>query len=497
MSEAIAPARGGFAVKHQGWAVIATLALVILADVLIFSALPGLGWFAFILVTATAIYAFGSAMARKRSAACAFAMLAALPLVESPSLLAALLALAGLGVAALSANDQLPKLLDAIPSVLLRFATLLPFRLFGDALLASSHVSQQGLGSSILRHALGWLVPLLFLAIFTTLFVAANPLIDGAFTQLSLDWVALPQPIRVFFWMAVAAAIWGLLRPKLLPMRNSKAEAVTNARSESALFGAAAITRSLVLFNALFAVQTGLDLFYLWGGAALPDGLSYADYAHRGAFPLVATALLAAVFVLAAMRPQGHGINNTLIRRLVYVWVGQNVLLCISSILRLDLYVEVYSLTELRLAAGIWMVLVAIGLVLIVLRIWLQRSNNWLIATNLLSLASVLYACAWVDFSALIAGFNVEHSRELNGDGVALDLGYLQELGPTALPALDRYIAAVPRAEEAIALRRLMAEEFWAGRSEDWRGWSWREQRLSHALDSGSGNGDNRILSPS
>ena len=58
------------------------------------------------------------------------------------------------------------------------------------------------------------------------------------------------------------------------------------------------MTRSLILFNALFAVQTVLDLIYLWGGASLPDGMSHAEYAHRGAYPLVATALLAAAFVL-------------------------------------------------------------------------------------------------------------------------------------------------------------------------------------------------------
>ena len=45
------------------------------------------------------------------------------------------------------------------------------------------------------------------------------------------------------------------------------------------------------VFNALFAVQSVSDLAYLWGGMRLPEGLSYADYAHRGAYPLIVTAL--------------------------------------------------------------------------------------------------------------------------------------------------------------------------------------------------------------
>ena len=41
---------------------------------------------------------------------------------------------------------------------------------------------------------------------------------------------------------------------------------------------------------------------------------------------------------------------------------GQNVLLVASSILRLDLYVDIYMLTYWRIAASIWMGLVALGL---------------------------------------------------------------------------------------------------------------------------------------
>ncbi|WP_213030895.1 DUF4153 domain-containing protein, partial [Acinetobacter baumannii] len=68
-------------------------------------------------------------------------------------------------------------------------------------------------------------------------------------------------------------------------------------------FGVATILRSLILFNLLFALQTVLDMTYLWGKLALPNDLSYATYAHRGAYPLIVTALLAAGFVLIAMKP--------------------------------------------------------------------------------------------------------------------------------------------------------------------------------------------------
>ena len=131
----------------------------------------------------------------------------------------------------------------------------------------------------------------------------------------------------------------------------------------------ATVLRSLILFNLLFAVQTVLDIVYLWGNVALPADITYASYAHRGAYPLILTALLAAGFVLVAMRPGGPAEQSNVIRPLVYLWVAQNVMLVISSILRLDLYVQIYLLTTWRIAAFIWMLLVATGLLLIVARI--------------------------------------------------------------------------------------------------------------------------------
>ena len=71
--------------------------------------------------------------------------------------------------------------------------------------------------------------------------------------------------------------------------------------------GPSTILRSLILFNLLFAVQTVLDGIYLWGDVALPDGMTYAAYAHRGAYPLIATALLAAGFVLVGDAPGRAG----------------------------------------------------------------------------------------------------------------------------------------------------------------------------------------------
>jgi multisubunit Na+/H+ antiporter MnhG subunit len=252
--------------------------------------------------------------------------------------------------------------------------------------------------------------------------------------------------------------------------------------SQNDFFGVATILRSLILFNLLFAVQTVLDVAYLWGNATLPADISYASYAHRGAYPLIVTALLAAGFVLAAMRPGGPAEQSRVIRPLVYLWVAQNVLLVLSSILRLDLYVQIYLLTWWRVAAFIWMVLVALGLVLIVARIALNRSNDWLIRANLITLTATLYVCSLVNFAAVIAEYNVNHSREAAGKGVWIDMNYLFSLGPQALPAIDRAIA-LRGFDPALVSRRGCLVEQQVKATASWRSWGLRNWRLQRALD--------------
>lgn len=247
------------------------------------------------------------------------------------------------------------------------------------------------------------------------------------------------------------------------------------------------VVRCLVLFNGVFAVQTGLDAWYLVGGAALPEGMTYAEYAQRGAYPLVATALLAGVFVLAGFRPGGVATRSVWARRLVGLWVAQNVALMGSAAWRLHLYVEVYSLTRWRVAAAVWMGLVAVGFGWLIWRIVADRDNAWLLRRVGLTLAAVLYAMCFVDVDGRIADYNVRRCAEMGGRGQAIDVAYLERLGPAALPAVTRLVEAGHGDVSATVRRtwedaeRLTAAEVQAllqaelGETlDDWRGWTWR-----------------------
>jgi hypothetical protein len=177
-------------------------------------------------------------------------------------------------------------------------------------------------------------------------------------------------------------------------------------------------------------------------------------------------------------------------QRLVLLWLAQNVFLTGSALYRLCLYVSAYSLTRFRIAAGVWMGLVAFGLAAIAWRVIRHRTNTWLVAANLAAAGLVLFGCCYLDLCGIVAWYNVRHCRELRGTGVSLDVRYLERLGPAALPAV-RWFSDQDRAAAAAVVAAPVADRLasrLATSLQDWRAWTWRrgrwlkdEERRSHA----------------
>ena len=109
---------------------------------------------------------------------------------------------------------------------------------------------------------------------------------------------------------------------------------------------------------------------------------------------------------------------------------------------------------------------------------------------------SGLVSVAWTDIRSAIAFYNVRHSHEVTGEGVPLDVYYMNDLGPSAIPALDELLATAQHADrDRLAGFRLTREELAQKmvdrdtetgtaerRPESWHGWTWRSERLEAYL---------------
>ncbi|TGX49675.1 DUF4173 domain-containing protein [Sphingomonas gei] len=320
-------------------------------------------------------------------------------------------------------------------------------------------------------------LPLIGGAMFLALFASANPVIGDALYRIGAPRFDDEAIGRFVFWVMIATTVWATLRPRRVNLPTFAPS--TGAPLLLPGVSTGSVLLALLMFNVLFAVQNGLDLAFLWSGAPLPEGVTLADYAHRGAYPLIVTALLAGLFVLVALRPGSSTAAIPAIRRLVVLWIAQNVFLVASSILRTVDYIEVYSLTGLRIAALIWMALVALGLVLIVWRMLRGRSAAWLINANAGAALLVLLGCTMADLGSTSAAWNIRHAREVGGKGAALDLCYLRELGPSALTslvALELRLDLKPDFAERVAwVRHEVLVEMIDGQSGG--EWTWRNSR--------------------
>lgn len=141
-------------------------------------------------------------------------------------------------------------------------------------------------GSTFLRVMV---IPLLLGIAFVFLFASANPVIEKALSK--IDAVFLLRSLslaRILFFAVALCLIWPLIRPRLnMRRRKNGSDHGIDFSPLDGYFTPTSIFLSLVFFNLLFLVQNLTDLVFLWSEAGLPYGMTYASYAHRGAYPLI------------------------------------------------------------------------------------------------------------------------------------------------------------------------------------------------------------------
>jgi hypothetical protein len=463
-------------------AIFATV-LVALADLLLFRSSGGsvLGLF----MAAWAVLSFAahkSGWDKPWSiAAFALAISFAGALAYDPSFLAIILFLATLGVAIM-----LPQIEGAgdgwyWTKRLIFHSVVAPFNPIIDLTRFTKARRRSGARISLSRIVPVLVLPAIGSIVFLSLFAMANPVIADFLAQIQVGDLDGLDIARIFFWGFIFIIVWSTMRPWKSKAQFSQLG--DSAPTRIAGVSIASVTLSLIMFNLLFGLQNGLDLAFLAGDIHLPEQFTLAEYAHRGAYPLVATALLAGLFIVLTTHPKSELAGNIAIRWLVLIWVAQNLLLLGFTVQRTLMYVDSYSLTRLRIAALIWMGLVGLGLVLVAWRMLRGSSLAWLVNGNVIAAFAVLASCTYIDLGAIAANWNVKHAREVGGRGVHLDLCYLNDLNSSSLLALaelDRRTGLDPVFKQRVTLVRQQVQERIETRQKAKGGWRWRDaQRLT------------------
>jgi hypothetical protein len=389
------------------------------------------------------------------------------------------------GLALRSGTAGLPIHLGTVQS-LWRAFVLSPFRMIADLV-----VIRQSRGDSCPRPTPlrpgHFILPVAALTVFSLLLASANPLLGRLATE-----VVLSRILSCMSWPAFLAGLVTLLLSfALFSARIAQAfpdaPAAPGAAWQTGAFSIAPLIFTLMLLNGLFLAANALDFHYIWQQQQLPAGFTHAAYVHRGAYTLMATAMLAGALVVVGLRPGAPAERSSAVRGLVYGFTLQNAFLVASSAQRTMDYIESYGLTEWRLAGLIWMALVAGGLLLIVLRIALSRSSRWLADRGVAFVFAVLTVCSFIDLAHLVADWNVARATRMAQApvaGVPLDVDYLRSLGHSALPALIRWSQTKAGSQTASLayivpdLRTTLARQ-----QQNWRHFTLRDAMIAREIE--------------
>jgi len=404
------------------------------------------------------------------------------------------LALAGVALTSFAGRSVVASAFGALTSTALRAAGWLAAGAVPAVATAGRQLPRGALRAEHVRRGMpvmrGLLIALPIVVMFVTLLTSADAVFSRVVSDLfDVDLGDAPGRIVVagiVGWIAIgglglAAAEPGAVQP--------------DGRVPKHPLGATEAGTVLVAVVGVFTAFVALQAAYLFGGldTMAATGLSYAEYARRGFFELVAVAVLAIGLVIATDRLVRQ--RSAWLTGAGFVMTVLTGVILASAALRLRLYQEAYGWTELRLyvLAGI----VVIGVVLAGLAVALLADRvRWI--GHVLVVASLMVALGLnvIGPVRLITEHNVarvldpslvsEHGRP------GLDELYVATLGDDAvphllraLPHLDKARAGYLRAELRLRLDELRASSGLRA----WQAWNLGRETARGALEAAAERG--------
>jgi hypothetical protein len=214
----------------------------------------------------------------------------------------------------------------------------------------------------------------------------------------------------------------------------------------------------------LFGLFVVIQFAYFFGGLNTLQltGLTYAQYARRGFFELVAVTVLTLGLALILDRStvRQQRMETLIFRGLALALVGLVMVMLVSASQRMLLYEEAFGFTQLRVYSHVS--ILWIGALFGVFLLTLFRVRERIFSFGLLLvMIGYLVTLNVMNIDAYIAERNL--ARWQSGEGRDLDVAFLNTLSVDALPAVYTLYATSPVDSP---------EQQWAGR---WLAWQWQD----------------------
>jgi len=212
----------------------------------------------------------------------------------------------------------------------------------------------------------------------------------------------------------------------------------------------------LVALYGMFAVAQAVALTRGSEYVQRTTGLTYAEYARRGYFQLLAVAALT-VMVLLAVRPYVRSASRRGRRVLVALGetaIGLTLVIIVAAVHRLNVYDDAFGLTMLRLSCIVFAYWLAAVFVLVAVAYVSRTQRQWLAPAVVVSALVTLFVWNVVNPEAIVARHNVMQADAT----VRFDPEYLASLSDDAVPTLVANLSRLP-ALERVALHLALCRE--------------------------------------
>ncbi|MFO8067320.1 MAG: DUF4153 domain-containing protein [Bacteroidales bacterium] len=190
----------------------------------------------------------------------------------------------------------------------------------------------------------------------------------------------------------------------------------------------------LLLLNIMILTINVLDISYLWSGAKLPEGFTFAGYLHQGIYTLIFSSVLAILLILFVFRGKLNFIqSNKYLKWLALAWIAQNILISVSCSYRNIIYISNYALTYKRITIFVLLFLVIVGLITAIIKINKTKNIYFLYRFNSFVVIAVLVFTSLINWDKIITRYNLKHS-------INPDIEYLSTLNHSGIPDLLEFI---------------------------------------------------------
>jgi hypothetical protein len=358
----------------------------------------------------------------------------------------------------------------------------------GHSLIQATPIVRNGVDFSIawnygyrgvLPAVRGFLLAIPILLLFTLLLISADT-VFASYVNTALHLPILPKTLELVWrtilitgtaWLLAGVLSYALLRGHSPEQESLPSRVISYTRKHVSLGNIEAFT-ILTAINLLFLSFVWIQFAYLFGGRAniRLDGFTYAEYARRGFFELVAVSFLTLALILSlnSVTRRTRSRHTLTFNSLSSLMVALVLVMLVSAFQRLQLYEMAFGYTQIRLYVHVFIVWLGVVFIWFLIVLWWpwrnvpwrNSSDRIIVDTGTVNRFAIGAFVAVLGFlitlniinpDAFIANQNLNRYYQTG----KLDPSYLASLSADAIPEIIGSLAHVRQEERLILCQGL------------------------------------------